>query len=761
MFNRKFSSNIRLKRRMIRSTIILLVVCLGLGYSAFTTNLGISGTLNVSEYEGNTLYGVLKKAANQGTYAKEYTGQHRDSYTVEPTKKIYHWYAPSTTAGNALATEILDKNNVIFADQCWQMIRTTDTGGVKMIYNGEAENNQCINTRGNHIGYKAETASTSIYPTYYYGTSYTYDKANNLFSLAGTITTGTIQLGQYTCRQTTSTGTCSTLYIVDSYRSGESYYNVTPLNNTTSYYQIGVSKYSNDWQNLSNVGYMNGTKYSIGGTSQYYKENFSQTETLFNNSGYSTSYWFGEDITYSSNNYSLTNTFKITSTSQYSQLVGKYTLKLSSENGTSTSAYYIVGATSSKIYYVEINNGNLLSAYEPILLGDSITDNGNGTYTVNNTTPVSLLTWYNGRSTSWAGKYTCLALNTCANPKYIGSLGPDNFKYISIDPNEKILIAKSASGLTLTDTLLVRKDELVINRSNYSSYKYTCNTTSNICTAETIRRLYGISSDGYNYLANYYYGSSATWNGTNYTLVNPVHFDEYNSTNYHYKCDTIGTTTCSKTYYIYYKHRDEIDYHVELHDGAASISNAFSNAFSLNTSDSLIKDRIERWYSKYLLPYDNYLEDTIFCNNRNPENYWTDTSYPSSDIMPFQVPEDLSCQKNTDKFCTSNPSARINYKIGLFTYEEMNLLNNNQIRRTGTNYWLMTPMAYVTELFGNGVDSLVNITRNTGDIVFQYDDEKEPASTTNPNGIRPAISLKPGTEYVSGTGSMADPYIVE
>ena len=50
MFNRKFSSNIRLKRRMIRSTIILLVVCLGLGYSAFTTNLGINGTLNVSKY---------------------------------------------------------------------------------------------------------------------------------------------------------------------------------------------------------------------------------------------------------------------------------------------------------------------------------------------------------------------------------------------------------------------------------------------------------------------------------------------------------------------------------------------------------------------------------------------------------------------------------------------------------------------------------------------------------------------------------------
>ena len=28
-------------------------------------------------------------------------------------------------------------------------------------------------------------------------------------------------------------------------------------------------------------------------------------------------------------------------------------------------------------------------------------------------------------------------------------------------------------------------------------------------------------------------------------------------------------------------------------------------------------------------------------------------------------------------------------------------------------------------------------------------------------GLRPVISLKPGTEYASGTGSMADPYVVD
>ena len=232
MFGKKFSSNIRRRKRMMISTIILLVVFLGIGYAAFTTDLSIGGTLNVSKYD-QTLYGVLEKAAKVGTYAKEYTGEHHDSFTEEPSKKIYHWYGSNNTNGTA----ILDMNNVIFADHCWQMIRTTDTGGVKMVYNGEPENGECLNTRGNHVGYSQRTTQ-SMSTTYYYGTSYTYDSTNNIFSLDGTVTTGTIQTGQYTCKQTTNTGTCSTLYLVDTLRSGTTYY-VLPLNSNSHYSQFG------------------------------------------------------------------------------------------------------------------------------------------------------------------------------------------------------------------------------------------------------------------------------------------------------------------------------------------------------------------------------------------------------------------------------------------------------------------------------------------------------------------------------------------
>ena len=164
MFNRKFSSNIRRRKRMIKSTIILLVVFLSIGYSAFSSNLGINGTLNVSKYD-QTLYGVLEKAVSKG-YAQEYTGEHHDSFTEEPSQKIYHWLDNSV---NTLT--IQSKDNVIFADHCWQMIRTTDTGGVKMVYNGEAEDGKCLNTRGNHVGYATGTTQ-DLASNYWYGTDY-------------------------------------------------------------------------------------------------------------------------------------------------------------------------------------------------------------------------------------------------------------------------------------------------------------------------------------------------------------------------------------------------------------------------------------------------------------------------------------------------------------------------------------------------------------------------------------------------------------
>ncbi len=130
------------------------------GGTEVTSSTNATGNTTVyADYTTNTLYDVLKRAKKEGTYAREYTGSHQDSMNASlSTKKIYHWYGSSAANGTA----ILDKNNVIFANHCWQMIRTTDTGGVRMIYNGEVVDGKCLNTRGTHVGNGGIRSSQSL-----------------------------------------------------------------------------------------------------------------------------------------------------------------------------------------------------------------------------------------------------------------------------------------------------------------------------------------------------------------------------------------------------------------------------------------------------------------------------------------------------------------------------------------------------------------------------------------------------------------------
>ena len=95
----------------------------------------------------------------------------------------------------------------------------------------------------------------------------------------------------------------------------------------------------------------------------------------------------------------------------------------------------------------------------------------------------------------------------------------------------------------------------------------------------------------------------------------------------------------------------------------------------------------------------------------------------------------------------SNTNAQLTYPVGLITYQEVILQNNKNITKTGHAYWTLSPddyssrFVYMNDVHAGGDDGTYNVYNSTG--------------------VRPVISLKPGTEYVSGNGSMADPYVVE
>ena len=138
-------------------------------YNKYQESWNIDVVIAPEKPEIITLYNTI--ASEVGTRVKQYEGETTDG---NGDKNVYYY-----VAGNG--------NNVLFAGYCWEIIRTTDTGGVKLIYNGLPDNDsKCGTDRGsNNVGYSSLT-TTSLSSTYLYGTNFTYDKDNKVFILNDT-----------------------------------------------------------------------------------------------------------------------------------------------------------------------------------------------------------------------------------------------------------------------------------------------------------------------------------------------------------------------------------------------------------------------------------------------------------------------------------------------------------------------------------------------------------------------------------------------
>ena len=145
----------------------------------------------------------------------------------------------------------IDNNNVIFANMCFKMVRTTETGGIKMIYNGVPSNGSCANTGANttigskrfnsnytslaDVGYMygtryvcARKTSSELATAYLYGKDFTYSGGS--YTLTNTMTStgtwsndyNTLNNAHYTCFNTT--GTCPSIYYIYYTDSSYAYY---------------------------------------------------------------------------------------------------------------------------------------------------------------------------------------------------------------------------------------------------------------------------------------------------------------------------------------------------------------------------------------------------------------------------------------------------------------------------------------------------------------------------------------------------------
>lgn len=210
-----------------------------------------------------------------------------------------------------------------------------------------------------------------------------------------------------------------------------------------------------------------------------------------------------------------------------------------------------------------------------------------------------------------------------------------------------------------------------------------------------------------------------------------------------------------------------------------------------NNNNSSIKYQVENYYSSHLLEYTSILEPSAgYCNDRSVYNYdspytlWSGSSnivtYSSSeqDSLRFgaSIRNDLSLLDNDNKTITlgcmrdivdlyttadaTDGNKQLSQPAALLTADEVSLAGTGSMfAQRGSSYneasYLVSGSLFATLSPAYRAPSgRLNIYRVTvtgflsNSIISEY------------NGIRPAISLKPGTEYISGSGTATDPWIV-
>ena len=197
-----------------------------------------------------------------------------------------------------------------------------------------------------------------------------------------------------------------------------------------------------------------------------------------------------------------------------------------------------------------------------------------------------------------------------------------------------------------------------------------------------------------------------------------------------------------------------------------------------NTNDSTIKTYLDNWYNNNLSSYADYIEDTIYCNDRSissitgsingstftNEGYATDnTLYMSAERNNTNHSPSLKCSNVNDRFTvsTSKGNGALTVPIGLLTTDEVAfagayaydlmsgayITNDSYYLYLSNNFWwIMTP-----NNFEDGIASVDYVYRD-GSVGGGIVDDHNIA-------VRPVVSLN-ADAITGGDGTMNNPFTV-
>ena len=344
-------------------------------------------------------------------------------------------------------------------------------------------------------------------------------------------------------------------------------------------------------------------------------------------------------------------------------------------------------------------------------------------------------------------------------------------------------------------------DSLSFNMEKGVDKVVTCNTTeTQIASGSKFNSTHtSIAYNGYMYGTVYRYGSVSTSSsdvyGNTFTYENGTYTlsdtHEGVDSTHHYTCLSSGTT-CESVKYVFYVNNSSNAYYIILTDGK-SVEDALRE-MNTNTNNSAIKTVVDNWFKDTFKTYftnnskdyNDYLEDTVWCNDRsmnttevavpsgwgnssvnngwNPNGGSTENHlwYSSYARLKAGAPR-LDCPNKNDSFTvteTEQGNGALTYPVGLLTADEINLaggqlsedsqvtssdINTDFYLYTSNTWWSMSPYyLYVTDATGFSVDFAGRTFRCT----ISYS-----------RGVRPSISLKPGVKVAAGgDGTVENPY---
>ena len=354
--------------------------------------------------EDKSLYRTIKKRAQtDATYLALYTGEGADTYA----NPVYYY------KGN------VQNNNVLFAGFCWKIVRTTETGGVKIVYNGKPFD--VVETSPIDQSSYANISNDATYPYTFDSTSKTWVSTNKTNSATGTITFTVTTAGDYYLSYAvsseenfdkakfykngtaigdsngysgTQSGTISLTglttsdeikveYTKDS--SGASGSDtvtfsigkavgepVKSCNNTGTDSKIGASIFNNDSNSPAYVGYMLNTVYPYSSKSMS-----SQSNIVFGNS-----------FTYNNGTYTLTDTKTVATWYSGYNTINNNHYTCMTTGTTCSSIYYVYYTNSTDAYYITLTNGKSVNdALNEMLYADDVNKN-------DSTIKVYIDSWY-------------------------------------------------------------------------------------------------------------------------------------------------------------------------------------------------------------------------------------------------------------------------------------------------------------------------------------------------------------------------------